>query len=318
MTQTCRETLAQTQSTANQSASTQPPANQPAPAHTQPPQLAASTVAAMLRTTVDALPYRPEASAAEQASQREAACLAVAALRPRDATEAMLATRWVAAHHLVMDGCRTAMQPGLPLDLQLRVVGRVLGLCRLQEGAMRELHWRQDRAAARPVALAYVPAAQPMPAYQAPVTAAAQREAQREAAVQAAQCEAAQREAALEALQAAQQEVARREAARAAVQAAQRELAREVVREVAQPAALQPGVTQPGVTPRAVGREDAPAVAAVAPAVARTEGFVAAGAGRPAAGAAIRSTGGPDTAMQARILADIAARAATSTSALAV
>jgi hypothetical protein len=296
---------------------TQTAAQNPAPNAAQPPpyQLAASTVAAMLQTTVDALPHRPHASVAQEASRREAACLAVAALRPRDAAEGMLATRWVAAHHLLMDGCRTAMQPGLPLDLQLRVVGRVLGLSRLQEGAMRELQWRQERPAARPVVMAMVPEAQPLPAYQAPVKAGAQAFAAQAFAEQAlAQLEVAERamaerEAALrEAKQQALAEVAAAEQALAAREVTQRE------------------VTQQEMAParREAVREDVPAVVAAAavvpaPGIALKAGFAAAGAGRPAsAGSAMRAPSGLDDAMQARILADIAARAATSTSALAI
>jgi hypothetical protein len=295
MTQTATQTATQTSAQNPPHAPGQPP----------PYQLAASTIAAMLQTTVDALPYRPDSSSAQQASRREAACLAVAALRPRDAAEAMLATRWVAAHHLLMDGCRTAVQPGLPLDLQLRVVGRVLGLCRLQEGAMRELQWRQERPAARPVVMAMVPEAQPLPAYQAPVKASAQAAAERAAAEQEA------------ALEAAGEEMARR---LAALREAQREA---VQREAAQREAAAPALAEPALAQREAVREDVPApvAAAVAPApgVAPKSGFVAAaGAGRPAvAGSAIRSPGGLDAATQARILADIAARAATSTSALA-
>jgi cell wall-associated NlpC family hydrolase len=275
-----------------------------------------------IRMSLDTLPHRPHASVAQEASRREAACLAVAALRPRDAAEGMLATRWVAAHHLLMDGCRTAMQPGLPLDLQLRVVGRVLGLSRLQEGAMRELQWRQERPAARPVVMAMVPEAQPLPAYQAPVKPGAQAFAAQAFAEQAlAQLEVAERamterEAALrEAKQQALAEVAAAEQALAAREVTQREAAEA-------PPEHAPAEQAPAR--REAVRDDVPvavvaAAVAPAPGIGLKAGFAAAGAGRPAsAGSAVRTPSGLDDAMQARILADIAARAATSTSALAI
>jgi hypothetical protein len=92
----------------------------PSPAQPQPIPLDPITLGAMRCTTIDALPHHPQASAEEITRQRNAAFLIVAALRPRDPLEAMLAARVVAAHHHIMDNFRCAAQRDLPPNLQLR------------------------------------------------------------------------------------------------------------------------------------------------------------------------------------------------------
>jgi hypothetical protein len=107
----------------------------------------------MLRTTIDTLPHHPQASAEETATEREAAFLVIAALRPRDPLEAMLATRVVAAHAHVMDNFRCAAQPGLPPNLQLRFQARAVALSRLMDATLRNLLDRQTAPARRAEAL---------------------------------------------------------------------------------------------------------------------------------------------------------------------
>jgi hypothetical protein len=65
--------------------------------------LGRDTINTMLHAVLDALPHRPQASAAEIASQRKAAMHAIVALRPREAIAAMLSAR-------LRSGCRQSGQ----------------------------------------------------------------------------------------------------------------------------------------------------------------------------------------------------------------
>jgi hypothetical protein len=84
------------------------------------PSLATITLAIMVRAAVDAIPHHPDASADEQAAQCQTAFDMIAALRPRDVLEAMLAARFVAFHFQIMDDVRCAAQRDLPAVLKLR------------------------------------------------------------------------------------------------------------------------------------------------------------------------------------------------------
>jgi len=148
----------------------QPTAPNPAPLPLDP-----GTYAALLQTTLDTLPHHPAATAAEITNQRQAAADAIATLRPRDAVEAMLATRVVATHYAAMDCLRCAAQPGLPLALKLRCVGKFATLSRLADATRQALTQAQARPALQPAtALAPIPAPRPQPA---PVAAAPATEA---------------------------------------------------------------------------------------------------------------------------------------------
>jgi hypothetical protein len=122
----------------------------------------------MLRTTLDALPHHPRASAEEIATLREAAFRAIATLRPRDPLEAMLAARIVGVHAHIMDNLRDAAQPDLPPVLKLRLQGRAVALGRLMDTTLHTFLDRQKTAVARqPAALPVpvpAPRAQPAPA----------------------------------------------------------------------------------------------------------------------------------------------------------
>jgi hypothetical protein len=127
--------------------------------------LAPATLTAMLRTTIDTLPHHPDAPEAEQAVQRRAAFEVIAALRPRDALEALLAARVVAAHYHTMDAFRCAAQRDLPINLLLRYQGKAIALSRLMTTTLRDLDKRQAGPALQPEALpAEVPAARARPA----------------------------------------------------------------------------------------------------------------------------------------------------------
>jgi len=136
------------------------------PSPTQTPALAPAlaldpdTLAALLRTTVDALPLDPGATAEEATTLRRAARNAIAMLRPRDPIEAYLAVRIVTLHHHASENLRRATETDLPAALQLRYQGRAHGLNKLMDATLLELRDRQTAAALRPAAL---PAALPAP-----------------------------------------------------------------------------------------------------------------------------------------------------------
>jgi len=139
----------------------------PSPAQPQPIPLDPITLGAMRCTTIDALPHHPQASAEEITRQRNAAFLIVAALRPRDPLEAMLAARVVAAHHHIMDNFRCAAQRDLPPNLQLRFQGGAVALSRTMDVTLHDLLDRQTAAPRRVEAVlaqeAPAPRAQPAP-----------------------------------------------------------------------------------------------------------------------------------------------------------
>jgi hypothetical protein len=140
------------------------------PPLTQTPALALDpdTLAALLRTTVDALPLHPSASAEEATTQRHAAFIAITTLRPRDPMEAFLAARIVAVHYHVMENLRCATQPDLPAALQLRFQGRAIALSKLMDATLFELRDRQTATLRPPAALpASLPAPRAQPAPEA-------------------------------------------------------------------------------------------------------------------------------------------------------
>ena len=147
----------------------------------EPLPLDPATFNTMLRSTIDALPHTPHATAEARAEQRDAAFLAIAALHPRDPLEAMLAARIVVLHYHAMYNLACCIQPNTPSDLQLRCQGRGESLGR-QSDKMRAdyLRHQQTNAARRPAglpasaAIAPEPQSQPQPQPQpAPQAAAA-------------------------------------------------------------------------------------------------------------------------------------------------
>jgi hypothetical protein len=137
---------------------------------TPSPSLTPATLAAMQRTTLDALPPRPGASDAEKADQRDGALEFLAALFPRDPVQAMLAAHIVGAHYMAMEYLRRAARHDLPNDLHLRTVGKAVALCRLITRSLDDLARRQGIPMLRPAAR---PAAQPA-AHSQPAPNAAQ------------------------------------------------------------------------------------------------------------------------------------------------
>jgi hypothetical protein len=140
---------------------------QPQPAATDPTPLPLDqpTLAVLIQATLDALPYHPAATPDEIATTRQSAVTAIATLRPRDPMEAILAARLVATHHAAMDCLRCASQPGLPLDLKLRCLGKFASLSRLADATRQALTDAQARPARQPATVpAPIPAPRPLPA----------------------------------------------------------------------------------------------------------------------------------------------------------
>ena len=127
--------------------------------------LDAATLSTMLRSTFEALPISPDASPEDIAAQRQAALIALIALRPRDPIEAMLAARIVCAQSASMECFRRAGQPDIDDNAILRLTARAIALGNFASRAQREL--RQLQAA---------PPADALPEQNQPTTAPHQAE----------------------------------------------------------------------------------------------------------------------------------------------
>jgi hypothetical protein len=143
----------------------------------EPLPLDPATFNTMLRSTIEALPQHPHATAEARAERRDAAFLAIAALHPRDPLEAMLAARIVALHYHAMYNLACCLQPNTPGDLQLRCQGRGESLGRQSDKMRAEyLHNQRTNPARRPAGLPASAAVRPEPQQQpqpAPQAAAA-------------------------------------------------------------------------------------------------------------------------------------------------
>jgi len=140
----------------------------------EPLTLDPATFNTMLRSTIEALPQHPHATAEARAERCDAAFLAISALRPRDPLEAMLAARIIALHYHAMYNLACCLQPNTPGDLQLRCQARGESLGRQSDKMRAEyLHNQQTNPARRPAglpasaAVAPEPQPQPQPAPQA-------------------------------------------------------------------------------------------------------------------------------------------------------
>ena len=135
----------------------------------EPLPLDPATFNTMLRTTVEALPYPPGATAEQRAEKRDAAILAIAALHPRDPLEAMLAARIVALHYHAMHDLACSIQPDVPGELQLCCEGRAMQLGRQSDKLQADYLKRQNsEPARRPAGLPASVAVTPEPQEAAP------------------------------------------------------------------------------------------------------------------------------------------------------
>jgi len=114
-----------------------------------------------LATIFATLRLDPDRTPAQHQTQREAAAEMIAALQPRDPTEAAYAARAVAAHYGSMECFRRAALPDAPDNVADRLYGKATALSRMSTDMDRTLRQRQaETACAQPQ-----PAAQPsMPA----------------------------------------------------------------------------------------------------------------------------------------------------------
>jgi len=112
-----------------------------------------ATTDATLATIYSALHPDPECTPAQRQTQREAAAALIAALHPRDPTEAADAARAVAAHYGSMECFRRAVLPDAPDSVAIRWYGKTLALSRMNTEMVRTLQQCQ----------AETPHAQPQP-----------------------------------------------------------------------------------------------------------------------------------------------------------
>jgi hypothetical protein len=162
----------------------------PPPTQPQPDPLDTTTLAVIVRATMDAVPRDPDISADEQAARCHTAFSIIATLRPRDPLEAMLAARIAAAHFHIMDNFRCAADHDLSPNMKLRYRASAVALTRMQEAAQRELMRRQTFPAVQPAALPVAvpaPRAQPAPANAPGAPASQATHASRQAAEAAGQ-----------------------------------------------------------------------------------------------------------------------------------
>jgi hypothetical protein len=137
----------------------------------EPLTLDPATFNTMLRSTIEALPHHPHATAEARAERCDAAFFAISALRPRDPLEAMLAARIVALHYHAMYNLACCLEPNMPSDLQLRCQARGESLGRQSDKMRAEyLHNQQTNPARRPAGLpaSAAVAPEPQPAPQTP------------------------------------------------------------------------------------------------------------------------------------------------------
>ena len=144
----------------------------------EPLTLDPATFNTMLRSTIEALPQHPHATAEARAERCDAAFFAISALRPRDPLEAMQAARIVALHYHAMYNLACCLQPNTPSDVQLRCQARGESLGRQSDKMQAEyLHNQQTNPARRPAGLpasaAVTPEPQPQPQPQPAPQAAA-------------------------------------------------------------------------------------------------------------------------------------------------
>jgi hypothetical protein len=119
------------------------------------PHLSPSIVRHELDTLIGLLP-RPAADTPEGRAFRDASAIAaVAALRPTDAFQLMLAVQIVGVDAHGMECLRLAAQPGQQLDIVLRARSQACSLFRASDASLRDLlrmQDKRDKPAARPTA----------------------------------------------------------------------------------------------------------------------------------------------------------------------
>ena len=111
---------------------------------TQSEPLFASFVALLIDTLARIV---PGTGGRAEATRHDIARALFEALQPRDAVDAMLAARMLAAHYAEMDGYARATQPGLTDDKVMRLRANAIAASRSFNAALRTLEKRQAPAA---------------------------------------------------------------------------------------------------------------------------------------------------------------------------
>ena len=110
----------------------------------QPEPLFASFVALLIDTLARIV---PGTGGRAEATRRDIARALFEALKPRDAVDAMLAARMLAAHYAEMDGYARATQPGLTDEKVIRLRANAIAASRSFDAALRTLEKRRAPAA---------------------------------------------------------------------------------------------------------------------------------------------------------------------------
>jgi hypothetical protein len=111
------------------------------PIMTQP--VASATVRHMLNATLAALTLDPAREVEDLKTEREAATAELADLQPRNATEALLASRIVVAHHAAIECFRRAARPGVSDVVAMRLLTCAASMSRLSMQTTRALEQRK-------------------------------------------------------------------------------------------------------------------------------------------------------------------------------
>ena len=97
----------------------------------------------LLDTVVAAIPAAPDDTEQRRAAHRETARLALLALQPQNAFQAMLAAQAVAAHYAVMDNLKRAAQPDLAPAMAARLRANAASVARMMQATVRALQKQQ-------------------------------------------------------------------------------------------------------------------------------------------------------------------------------
>lgn len=105
-------------------------------------QVFATFMAMLIDTLAMMVPAKDDGSDAT-AIRRDIARMLFDALKPRDAVEAMLAARAIAAHHATMDGYARAAQPGTSDENSIRLRANAIAASRSFDAVLRTLEKRR-------------------------------------------------------------------------------------------------------------------------------------------------------------------------------
>ncbi len=100
----------------------------------------------VLDTLIETIPAGDDDTGQTRAARRQVAGMAVQALCPADAFQAMLAAQAIAAHHAIIDAFSRAMQPDLAPAMAARLRANAATLARMMQATLRTLRQQQAEA----------------------------------------------------------------------------------------------------------------------------------------------------------------------------